>query len=583
MIGTQRTGLPAATALFLALAATAPTASAFVAGGGKDAAKNNDCLIVLEGIDDADVTVQGRKNVVTCEDCDPTCDLDGVASANGTCTFNLGVNLNQPGVGTCEPAVLKKAKASKKAVKAGLVVPALPLDASSVTGPINPVVVSTRKKGKKTGKLKVVLKAKNAEKPKRKDKDIFLFLCQPRPAGEECPSLTTTTTSTSTSTTTIPPGCAAPGSADPAFVTFTTGIGTSTCGPVGLGTPPDPPLAGQVDDENGTMISPLGLGCLYIGGGAATVAAGATPDSAPTQFRVDYVCDSGDTLSLGGSAASGATDCSLAPGPEKVCVNGHPGLDGNGACNEDADCAPLCSNNTCVNGAPGTDGLGACTSSQNCGAGTEILSCLPKPNCFFGPPLPIVGSPPQLSTCVLNVFEEDGGGTATVSTGETTVRVPLRSDVYFTGNGIEPCPVCDGGTCRGGDRDGMSCTPVGLQGTSQDCPPDSFTFLAPLDVSLAPLTTESSTIPTDGSISPDGLVCPGQLFEGFYGNRQVRRIVQQGARPTGGLAFTPRDATLSSAFCIPATGNVLIDGAASLPGPGATSLGGQVVLNPNVP
>lgn len=568
-------------ALAVGAAAAGPSAAGLVAGGGKDAAKGNDCLIVLEGIDDADVTVQGKKNVVTCGDCDPTCDLDGETTANGSCTFNLSVNLNQAGIEGCDPATLKVAKASKKAVKAGLIVPPVPADASSVAGDPANIVVTTRRKGRKPGKLKVKLIAKSAERPRRTDKDIFQFVCEPRDAAEACP-VTTTTTSTTT-TTTLPPGCNLPGSADPAFLTFTTGVGTSVCGPVGLGTPPDPPLAGEFDDANGDPISPLGLGCLYIGGGAATVAAGATPDSAPTQFRVDHLCDAGDTLVLAGSPGTGVADCTLAPGPEKICVNGHPGLDGNGACNNDADCTPLCENGTCVNGAPGLDGMGQCTGSQNCGSGSEVLVCLPKPNCFFGPPLPIVGNPPQLSTCVLNVFQEDGSGTATVSTGETTVRVPLRSDVYFTGNGVEPCPVCDAGTCRGGNRNGLPCTPVGLQGTSQDCPPDSFTFLAPLDVFLDPLTTESSTIPTDGSISPDGILCPGQLFEGAYGNRDVRRVVQQGMRPAGGLASTPRDATLSSAFCIPATGNVLIDGAASLPGPGATSLGGTLELTPNVP
>jgi cysteine-rich repeat protein len=190
-----------------AIALTSPgPAMALVAGGGKDVAKNDDCLIVLEGIDDSDVMVQGKKNVITCEDCDPSCDLDGVDSANGTCTFNLGVNLNEPGIGSCEPAVLKQAKASKKAIRAGLAVPALPLDASAVTGPVNPVVVPTRKKGKKTGKLKVVLSAKNADKPKRKDKDIFVFMCQPRPAGESCPGATTTTTTVETTTTTTMPG-----------------------------------------------------------------------------------------------------------------------------------------------------------------------------------------------------------------------------------------------------------------------------------------------------------------------------------------------------------------------------------------
>jgi hypothetical protein len=51
-----------------------------------------------------------------------------------------------------------------------------------------------------------------------------------------------------------------------------------------------------------------------------------------------------------------------------------------------------------------------------------------------------------------------------------------------------------------------------------------------------------------------------------------------GTPTTGALDATAKDAVMVSAFCIPRTGNVLIDGAANLPGPGATSLGGTLQL-----
>ena len=45
-----------------------------------------------------------------------------------------------------------------------------------------------------------------------------------------------------------------------------------------------------------------------------------------------------------------------------------------------------------------------------------------------------------------------------------------------------------------------------------------------------------------------------------------------GALTTGALAST---------FCIPATGNALIDPVAGLPGPGALSVAGSIVFNGN--
>src|SRR5262245_39127769 len=76
--------------------AHAPGAHAYYAGGGKN--PENDCLIGYNGIDDSDVTLEGKKQnkpVVHCTDCDPSCDMDGVNTPNGSCTFHLGVCLNQ--------------------------------------------------------------------------------------------------------------------------------------------------------------------------------------------------------------------------------------------------------------------------------------------------------------------------------------------------------------------------------------------------------------------------------------------------------------------------------------------------------
>jgi hypothetical protein len=122
---------------------------------------------------------------------------------------------------------------------------------------------------------------------------------------------------------------------------------------------------------------------------------------------------------------------------------------------------------------------------------------------------------------------------------------------------------------------------VGVDGTSHDCPPDPYHFLAPLAVTLSPLTTGTATLPTNGTPNADGNFCPGQGTQsnsGAFAVDAARLVIARGAPVSGGLDTTAKDTTLSSSFCIPRTGNLLIDGAADLPGPGMTSLGGQVQL-----
>jgi hypothetical protein len=129
----------------------------------------------------------------------------------------------------------------------------------------------------------------------------------------------------------------------------------------------------------------------------------------------------------------------------------------------------------------------------------------------------------------------------------------------------------------------MPCVGVGAPGTSHDCPPFGYQYLAPLEVTLSPLATSGGMLPADGSISPDGIFCPGQVTPGAFGNPNVRKIVAEGKPAAEGLSTTPAAVTIASAFCIPKTGNLLIDGSANLPGPGQTSLAGEAVLLPPAP
>jgi cysteine-rich repeat protein len=193
----------------------APSSHAYFAGGGKDAAKGNDCLIGYEGIDASDVTLDGKKQVVTCTDCDPECDKDSVAEANGSCTFQLGACINQSGVEGCTPpAGLTKAKASAKVkgVKGKIDIEIPQLLEGSMCGAVLDIDVPVKetKKGAKDGKgtvsLSATLKKNTAEgiDKTRTDNDKITVICAPRPEGEACPAITTITTTTSTTTTTAP-------------------------------------------------------------------------------------------------------------------------------------------------------------------------------------------------------------------------------------------------------------------------------------------------------------------------------------------------------------------------------------------
>jgi hypothetical protein len=151
-----------------------------------------ECLIGFAGVP-SDLENGGT---LTCDDCDPTCDADGVTSPNQSCTFDLSVCVNRASA-ACTASSLKHLKvlgkcqgtASLKFVPSGT-------DASC--GPRSGVLVKLKKKGTRAGKCKLVLMALSSDKPRRVDKDVLTLICNPQAA--ECPA---TTTTTSTSTTTI--------------------------------------------------------------------------------------------------------------------------------------------------------------------------------------------------------------------------------------------------------------------------------------------------------------------------------------------------------------------------------------------
>jgi len=537
-----------AAALFLGLTIMIPDASAYIPGDEKGKAEF-DCFVGLEGYAPGDQTPFGKKGkpAIQCTDCDPACDLDGEATPNGTCTFSIAVAVNQSGVTGCTPAPLKKVVAKAKTKGTKLLSKkgdfgTLPIDGSSAVGSFADFPVLVKKFGKpkaKAGKGKLIVLGK-----KPKDKDKFTFICNPRPEGEECPSTS---------------GCHAPEAGEPTKVLFTNSLGTLSCGGAkrvvdqGVWTDGDPPYSGQLLDENDAVLGNLGLGCLFLGGGAAfNVPPGANPENATNTFAVSEICSDG-TIELAPDVGTGPKDCTIGPLSTSSCIHTLPATQ---ICTQDSDCV---------------------------GGGTG--SCAQDPSCFFGTPLPIANA--GLSTCVINVILDGVGGTIDPAVGDASIQMPLQSRVYLTGNGTAPCPTCSSDVCdptwmtgsplTPSPNAGDACTTTATSLVTHDCLPAGF-FVGRIPVDLTPLTTGSTMLE-----STDGMFCPGQVatigpgLNGAFGLLAARKIVEVG-EPFGDLSGGSGTGILASTFCIPKTGNGLIDGSADLPGPGATSLPGLLEL-----
>jgi hypothetical protein len=349
------------------------------------------------------------------------------------------------------------------------------------------------------------------------------------------PSTTiTTTVPTTTTTLTIPlPPLG--------HIVLTINPGTTSCGGPRFSPPAVAPFSGEVDGTAG-KIGDLGLGCLYIGGGNATALPPATiPDGASSVLDVTAI--SGFALTLGGSAGSGATDCTQGAGPGKHCLNGNPG----------------------------TDGLGACASDTECG--DQVDACAPDANCFFGPPMPVPNAAnPPTSTCIVNAIAQDVTGTANLLTRATAVNASLAARLYLTGDATSPCPRCVSGTCTAGSRLGLVCSGgVGSTQTTNECPPDPLKYVGSLSPTLA-LGTGTSAL-TDST----GHFCSDQANPGAFGRFNPRTITESGAPLLGSLG-SPLATTLAGVFCIPASGSDLVNAIADLPGPAAISVAGSVSI-----
>jgi len=246
--------------------------------------------------------------------------------------------------------------------------------------------------------------------------------------------------------------------------------------------------------------------------------------------------------------------------------------------------------------------------------------------CLFGTPLPIPNlTNPPTSTCVINEVAMSATGSATCSDGTTSLSLPLTSHVYLTGSvlGTQACAKCTGGTvgicgsgtCSGGTRSGMSCTPETNTLTSHDCPQPSGTFIGDLPIpfnlstgtqtktSFDPANAQTRTFcgfcfdatvssayanPPDPCLSDAECAARGDFFDtcqqhnnGAFRNAFATTVSETGAN--AGVCISDgatHASTLVSVFCVPPSYDPIVDPSGELPGPGAVSLPGTAQFIP---
>src|SRR5437667_3877487 len=223
---------------------------------------------------------------------------------------------------------------------------------------------------------------------------------------------TATTTTTSTTTTTVS-SCSCAGGA-PSQVSFTTGVGSGTCGHL-------------ASDTSANFLS-LNCGGLYFGGAGVGVP---LPSTVPDQ---------------------GKSFCKAACTGTAITLSGTSPTEAGG--------------NRCSGG---TNHHNACTTAADCPGGTcKFLQCT-NAGCLFGPPLPIPNRSHQgaaTSSGVITTITANAAGTADCTAGSTTgLNVPLSSGIFLDADLMAM-------RCSGGSTPGANCTGSGGCGTvlAGSCP-----------------------------------------------------------------------------------------------------------------
>src|SRR5438552_7244808 len=227
----------------------------------------------------------------------------------------------------------------------------------------------------------------------------------------------------------VPGACTCAGGT-PTQTSFTTGIGSGTCG--------------HLDADGTPNFFSLACGGLYFGGANVGVPLPSkVPDQGSSLTQVSSC--SGNTLTLAGSSAAQTAGGSP---PNNRCVQGLT-TKLNTACLANADCASVCA--TVADCSPGaTTCTGGACSNAKC-AQTKCTNT----GCLFGPPLPIPNSShtgAATSTCVLNTNPASAAGSADCNAGSVTnLSLPLSSGIFLTGD-LMPM------RCSGGTTPGANCT-----------------------------------------------------------------------------------------------------------------------------
>ncbi|TMA88590.1 MAG: hypothetical protein E6J77_08765, partial [Deltaproteobacteria bacterium] len=232
----------------------------------------------------------------------------------------------------------------------------------------------------------------------------------------------------------VPGACTCAGGT-PTQTSFTTGIGSGTCG--------------HLDADGTPNFFSLACGGLYFGGANVGVPLPSKiPDQGSSLTQVSSC--SGNTLTLAGATAAQTTGGSP---PNNRCVQGLT-TKLNTACLTNADCA-----STCATVADCSPGATTCTGGACNNAKCAQTKCT-NTGCLFGPPLPIPNNAqPPTSTCVLNTITANATGSADCNAGSVTnLNLPLSSGIFLTGD-LMPM------RCSGGTTPGANCTGGGGCGT----------------------------------------------------------------------------------------------------------------------
>jgi hypothetical protein len=275
-------------------------------------------------------------------------------------------------------------------------------------------------------------------------------------------------------------------------------------------------------------------------------------------------------------------------------------------------------------------GVGPTTSTQT----GSNLNCTAS-GCRFGAPLaiPNAASTPT-SICVQYAFAAPPSGNVDCATGATSIALPLSATLYLTGDtatdpsdtiaGIQPCPLCTGGSCVGGPNNSMLCVPgtTTLGGnpaypTSQHCPPDPMFSIGTLPINF---TLSSGTVSWTGTIATNGspVSVQNRVFSGYCRDKDGTGLFENPAHqcwengmavnaacggiyesceqrnngafgPNGGANMTiiavgnamsiiggPASAKLATVFSHPPTFDVTADLANDFPGPVAIVIPGTL-------